>query len=50
MQPLRRPSRNVQVFDSGGAVIAGMFLSSITLLLGLRDVCRGLAIWHSPMG
>ena len=43
--------RNVEVFDSGGAVIAGTCLWCITLFIyGVDIVVRILAAWHSPVG
>ena len=47
--------RNVNVFDSDGAIIAGnirdnLDLPDYLLTRSVDDLCRLLAIWHAPMG
>ena len=51
MGPLELQERNVEVFNTGGVVIAGISHSLITSLsLSIDDVCSVLATWQSPMG
>ena len=48
-EPPRLQKRNVEVFESGGAVVAGKYLRSDGFR-PLVTVCRILAIWYPPVG
>jgi len=49
--PPRLQRRNVEVFDSEGAVTAGTSFPLITLFVALtRDAVRILAVRHCPVG
>jgi hypothetical protein len=49
-RPPRLQRRNVEVFDSNGAVIAGTFFPSINFVCRVDIAVRILAVRHSPVG
>jgi hypothetical protein len=48
--PPRLQRRNVEVFDSDGAVIAGTSFPSDHIVCGVDIAVRILAVRHSPVG
>ena len=49
-EPPRLQKRNVEVFNSNGAVIAGTSLSSLHRFCFLETAFRVLAVWYFPVG
>ena len=48
--PRRLQRRNVEVFDSNGAVIAGTFTDGTLCFCSVDSAVRILAVRHSPVG
>jgi hypothetical protein len=46
----RLPRRNVEVYNSEKAVIAGMTRQSPRRLIFVDKACRLLAVWYFPVG